>query len=112
MIRLTLDMPPSGNRYWRHNRGRIHRSAEADAYIEQVGWLCRTAGIEPLDGDVRVTLRFYRKARRGDLDNRVKILLDALIGYAWHDDSQVAEIHAYRYEDKQCPRCELEVVAL
>lgn len=111
-MKITLDMPPSANRYWRHNQGRIHRSAEAMAYIQSVAWLCSTAGIEPLDGDVSVTLRFFRPARRGDLDNRIKICLDSLQGKAYHNDAQIAEIHAYRYEDKLCPRVELEITKL
>lgn len=108
-MKITLDMPPSANRYWRHNQGRIHRSAEAMAYIQSVAWLCSTAGIEPLDGDVSVTLRFFRPARRGDLDNLLKVILDALQGYAYHNDSQIGIIHAVRLNDKLCPRVEVEV---
>ena len=29
VLRLTLPYPPSANRYWRHNRGITHLSAEA-----------------------------------------------------------------------------------
>ena len=35
-MRLTIPYPVSANRYWRHNRGRHHRSSEAKAYRAQV----------------------------------------------------------------------------
>lgn len=66
-MKLTLDVPPSANVYWRHNRGRTHRSREANAYRDYVCLLCATAGIEPLEGDLSVRVAFYRPAKRGDL---------------------------------------------
>lgn len=112
MTKITLDYPPSSNRYWRYGRGMIHRSHEANAYRDAVALICITAGIEPLEGDVGVVLHFYRPAKRGDLDNRIKIMLDCLQGYAYQNDSQVAEIHAVRRDDNKCPRVEVEVRAL
>ena len=112
-MKLTLDLPPSSNRYWRMANNRIYRSDEATDYIAHVGLLCATAGIQPLDGDVRVTLHIYRNAKRGDLDNRVKICLDALQSYAYHNDGQVAELHATRHDsDPKHARVEVEVTKL
>ena len=103
-IRLTLPMPPSANRYWRMGNNRIYRSSEANAYKEQVGWLCKEAGVTPLTGNVCVSFDFFRPAKRGDTDNFLKIGIDALIGYAYEDDSQIVEIHAMRFDDKADPR--------
>ncbi|MBR3385491.1 MAG: RusA family crossover junction endodeoxyribonuclease [Atopobiaceae bacterium] len=33
-----------------------------------------------------------------DLDNVVKLVLDALNGYAWHDDCQVDHIEAFKFD--------------
>ncbi len=107
-IKLTLPLPPSANRYWRMYNNRMVVSPEATAYKEQVGWLCREAGLEPLSGSVCLTVRVYRKQKSGDLDNKLKVIGDALNGYAWFDDAQVVEIHAYRYDDKHNPRVEIE----
>jgi crossover junction endodeoxyribonuclease RusA len=112
MTTITLDYPPSSNRYWRVGDGRIYRSGVATAYKNYVGYICLSAGLEPAEGNVAITLRFYRPAQRGDLDNRLKICLDALQGYAYHNDSQIAEIHATRHEDRECPRVEVEVRSL
>ena len=108
-IRLTLPYPPSANRYWRHNRGRIHRSAEAEAYKHHVGLLCNAADIWPVEHEVALDLVFFRPAKRMDLDNMLKVLLDALQGHAYINDSQVAEIHATRMDDKANPRVEVEI---
>jgi len=46
--------------------------------------------------------------KRPDLDNVIKIVKDALNGIAWHDDSQVVDLHgskSYSYE----PRVEVTV---
>lgn len=111
-MRIVLDYPPSTNRYWRNYKGRMVRSDEANRYKHSVGMLCTTAGLSPSEGEMVVTLRLYRPAKRGDLDNRIKVCLDALQGYAYHDDSQIVELHAYRYDDKGCPRVEVEVGAI
>ena len=68
-MNITLPVPPSANRYWRNFRGRMVVSAEARAYKEQAAWIAKAAGMEPVAGDVSVTLRVYRQAKRGDLDN-------------------------------------------
>lgn len=102
-MRVTLPYPPSANRYWRVWRGRAVKSTEARKYQQDVkaSWLTTRA---PATGPVAVTLRVFRPARRGDLDNTIKVLLDALKGLAFVDDSQVVELHASRYEDKADPR--------
>ncbi len=110
MTTLTLPYPPSSNRYYRNYRGRMVRSQEAEAYRIGVGWQCNIAGIEPLTGNLRITLNFYRPAKMGDLDNRLKQLFDCLQGYAYLDDKQITEIHAYRREDKKNPRVEIEII--
>ena len=102
-MNLTLPYPPSANRYWRHSNNRTYRSHEAVKYINQVGKLCSDAGIVPTAETVKVTVEIYRPAKRGDLDNTLKVLLDSLCGYAFKDDSQVVEIHAMRFDNKLDP---------
>jgi crossover junction endodeoxyribonuclease RusA len=107
---LTLPVPPSANRYWRHFRGRTVLSKDAVQYKEQVGWAARAAGLEPLAGEISVTLHWYRSRKSGDLDNKIKCLLDSLQGHAYLNDSQIIAIHAYRHDsDKRNPRVEVTV---
>lgn len=106
---IQLPLPPSANRYWRNFNGRMVKSAEAREYQREVG--LTLAWMQPLAGNVALTIRLYRARKAGDLDNRIKCVLDALQGYAYANDSQVSEIHAYRYDDKAHPRMEIEVRA-
>lgn len=106
---FEVPYPPSANRYWRTWRGRAVVSPEAKAYKMGVKLRGLTAGIRPMDGDVVLWLYVYRPRKAGDLDNRIKVLQDALCGLAFHDDSQVAEIHASRFDDKSNPRVVVRV---
>jgi Holliday junction resolvase RusA-like endonuclease len=55
-----------------------------------------TCGL-PAHGNLRVKLAFVcarKPGRRPDLDNLVKLVLDALNGVIWADDNQVTELKA------------------
>lgn len=111
-MKITLPYPPSANRYWRAFRGRTVLSAEAKKYKKEVAAILAAAGWTPATGAVAYTANIYRPQKSGDLDNRLKVLGDALTGFAWTDDKQVVELHAYRHDDKANPRVEMEIVAL
>ena len=108
-MNLTLPYPPSANRYYRVYQGIARRSREAIDYKAEVAWLARQAGVEPLEGDVVLTMHIYRPRRAGDLDNRIKVTVDALNGIAYSDDSQIVELHAFRHDDRARPRVEVAV---
>lgn len=85
------------------------RSREATGYKTEVGWLCLQAQLKPVHGDISMSMDLYRPAKRGDLDNYIKILIDSLIGWVYFDDSQIVEIHAMRHDDKADPRVEISI---
>lgn len=109
-MKATLPYPPSANRYWRSFRGRMVLSAEAKKYKAFVQVALAKWPI--LGGPVALIAHLYRPQKSGDLDNRLKVLGDALNGVAWLDDKQIEEIHAFRHDDKARPRVEIEVRAL
>jgi crossover junction endodeoxyribonuclease RusA len=110
----TLPYPPSANAYWRsitiNGRGRVVVSKEAKTFKKAVS--LALAGISPVGGPVCLTATFYRPRKRGDLDNGLKCLCDALKGIAYHDDEQITEIRASRKEDKLNPRVEISVTQI
>lgn len=106
---LTLPYPPSANRLWRNCRGVMVKSEVARAYQLEIAMVARIKGVRPKDGEVKVTLDFYRPRKSGDLDNRIKVVLDGLQGTAFKDDSQVVEIHARRHDDPRRPRVEARI---
>lgn len=106
---ITLPYPPSANRYWRNVDGKTLKSAEARAYQTSAGWSAKLQGVACLLGDVEVEIRVYRPAQRGDLDNCLKIILDALKGICYEDDKQIVKITAERFDDKDNPRVEIAI---
>lgn len=116
-MKLELPYPPSVNTWWRFDRrGIAYTTASARKYkntaklsaMAQLSAWHRGAHTPP-HGDVSVTVHVYRPRAQGDLDNTLKVLLDALNGIAYVDDSQVISLHAFRHDDKARPRVEIEV---
>lgn len=107
---LTLPYPPSvNNLYFTINNRRV-LSKEGRNYKTVASAIASRAGLRPTFGAIAIHLKFFRPRRAGDLDNLLKATLDSLKGIAWNDDSQVTEIHAERFEDKENPRAEIRIV--
>lgn len=105
---LTLPQPPSTNRVARHAKGRHYTPAVVRDYLRSVSNFLLSIRAIPIRGvPVAVTLVWYRGRRSGDLDNRVKVVLDAIGGSLYETDAQVAWILAERREDPGRPRLEL-----
>lgn len=106
---VTLPYPPQVNHLYTVARGRkvlskVGREYKARALAEALA-----QGVRPTGGECCVIVKLYRPRRAGDLDNFLKVTLDALTGVAWHDDSQVRIIHAERFDDKERPRVEVGI---
>jgi len=108
-LRFTLPYPPSANRYWRNYRGIMVTSPQALEYKANARRIASGSGCTAIIEPVHVQVDVYRPAKRGDLDNTLKVLLDSLNGIAYVDDSQIVQITARRFEDKKNPRAEVVV---
>jgi len=110
MMRLRLPEPPSINHYWRVSRGITHLSRDGRRWKDRAVELAAQAGLVKLEVPVAVSITWYRSRRSGDLDNRIKVVLDVLRGLAYVDDKQVIELHAWRFDDKADPRVDVEIM--
>lgn len=99
---LTLPIPPSANRYWQYT-GKVFTSREAILYKNEIALMVKRNRIS---GPVALNVTVFRPRKSGDLDNYLKVMLDALQGFLYENDSQIVEIHAYRRDDKNNPRVE------
>lgn len=74
---ITLPWPPSNNRYYRHNRGRTHVSAEGQAYRDNVARIIKNAMLDiGLAMPVKIRIECHMPdCRSRDLDNLQKPLL-------------------------------------
>lgn len=84
-------------------------SKEAREYKRRVGQLGGARAIT--DGPVRLSIDWYRERRSGDLDKRIGILLDALQGVLFANDSQIVQLVARRFDDPAHPRVVVTVEA-
>lgn len=108
-MRLVLPLPPSANAYWRHVGNKVLLSKQAREYRER----CAVAATyqwsrPPLAGKVKIRADVYMDLR-GDLDNRVKQMLDALQGTVLNNDAQVWDLRLVRHLDRENPRLELTI---
>lgn len=114
---LVLPYPVSANRYWRTVVNRRTGNAmtfvseEAKAFKSQTGWIAKQAGIRtPLGCLVELHVRLIPKNRVCmDLDNALKVTIDALKGVCFDDDSQVYRLVAERCEPQPDARCEVTI---
>jgi crossover junction endodeoxyribonuclease RusA len=117
-LKLILPYPVSANRYWRtvvakkQQRALTFVSQEAKTYKAEVGWRAKEAGIRaPIVGPVQLTFRLVPK--NGvcmDLDNALKVSIDALKGIVFGDDSQVYRLVAERLDaDPTGARLEVDI---
>lgn len=110
-LSVTLPYPPSVNHYVRFTtKGFAYQTKEARQYKQGAKLRALTQGMRPiLEGEVAVFITVYRPAKRGDLDNHLKVLLDSLNGVAYADDGQIGELFISRFEDKANPRVVVSV---
>jgi Holliday junction resolvase RusA-like endonuclease len=116
-IAIVLPLPPSSN-HWNTRDPRTGHTATKKTsrdYRKSVKAmvlhaLARTkADVWPLLGPVRVDVDVFFADRRGDLDNRLKFLLDCMAGLLYANDNQIVSISATRQLDKRQPRVRLRV---
>jgi crossover junction endodeoxyribonuclease RusA len=116
-VTLALPYPVSANRYWRTvvNKRTMHAmtfvSEEARSFKSEVAWLAKAAGLRtPVENLIELHITLIPKNRVCmDLDNALKVTIDALKGIAYVDDSQVYRIVAERSEPQPEAACVVEI---
>lgn len=98
--KITLPYPPSANRYWRLFNGRMCVTDAAMRFKRAA--LVAGGRHDPLSGDVAIEIVLHPKETKTrspnprciDLDNALKITLDALEGIAYANDKQIKKLSA------------------
>ena len=111
-MRLTLEgKPVSVNQLY---RGRRFLTERGRLMKEDYYYQARAQYKGPiLQGPLAIQVHVhFRSGKTCDLDNALKASLDSLTGVLWEDDRQIVELHAYKHQDKERPRIEVEVVQL
>lgn len=116
ILKLTIPgqpIPKGRPRFGRSRTFTPKRTISAEAGI--AAEFHRNLGVRhtletPVTGKLHVRVRFFRKDHtRVDLDNLLKLPLDALNGLAWVDDNQIISLIGSKHYDKENPRTEIDV---
>jgi Holliday junction resolvase RusA-like endonuclease len=133
VISFRLPYPPSANNLYgvravkKITKGKerwiatVYKTAEHEEFMDAVGSALRIQSLRredlqtlplPAEARVKLTLRLYRPQQRGDIDNPLKGLFDALNSRAWIDDKQVKKLVVDLLDDKADPRVEVDLEVL
>jgi crossover junction endodeoxyribonuclease RusA len=113
-IVLTGTPPSTSHIYKYRNTGSFimgYMSAEGKAKKEEWQWEMKFqhAGT-PRKGDLNlIVIYYFPDKRKRDIDNFSKLWMDAGTGILWEDDSQINELHLYKFIDKEKSRIEIEI---
>jgi Holliday junction resolvase RusA-like endonuclease len=130
-IKFTIPGEPRALQRARHGNGRTYDAAEnkaAKAHIALLGKQAMRARNKPYDGAIKLSCIFiypwpksysqkrksqsngFYKVTKSDIDNTIKLVMDALNGIAWKDDAQVSVIYAEKVhlDCQACTRVTIE----
>jgi Holliday junction resolvase RusA-like endonuclease len=99
---ITLAVPPQANHRLRigktrDGKVRLFSTGEVKKYKKDQSQMLAFLKPAPKGHDVKVEVVWHmKKGDKGDLDNRLKVLLDTLKGAAYADDVQVAQLAVSR----------------
>ena len=114
---FTIPGPP---RSWKRAGRRGRRSydpnaaAKADIAMHAMVEAARLGAAWPTDQRyaVRLILRYPTKPKVADVDNALKLVLDACNRVLWRDDSQVDQVGVYRMWQQDDPSTEVQVTPM
>jgi Holliday junction resolvase RusA-like endonuclease len=78
MITISLPMPPSVNELYLVRPRRRIKSPKYRSWLRSAAWQIKAQRLRPIDGPWRIAVVLPR-GMKGDCDNRLKGLLDALV---------------------------------
>jgi crossover junction endodeoxyribonuclease RusA len=113
--KLTLPLPPTVNTYYGTNGHRRFIYKEGIAFRQRVVEEWQRLHGKQLDGAVRMKVTLHgRDARKYDIDNRMKALLDAMQeAGVFLNDYQVNDLHIVRGEIiRPAGQCVVEIVEM
>lgn len=101
----ALPLPPTANHRLTPIRGRQVKGAKYRAYQKDVA---KFKGVWKLFiKPVSLHIDVYQPTKAGDIDSRLKALLDALTGVIYEDDKLIKHLHVVKEKDSAFPRVEI-----
>ncbi|MEM7730504.1 MAG: RusA family crossover junction endodeoxyribonuclease [Pseudomonadota bacterium] len=102
MIELRITTPPSVNHLFATVGKRRVKTRDYQRWIDMAGWECLAHRQRKVSGPYRVVIGVPRGVR-GDIDNRIKPVLDLLVRQGLTDDDAACEdVRAHRIDGTLC----------
>lgn len=113
-LQFQLPFPPSNNKYYRNVNGRMIISREGREYAQRVAGIIRTVTNEPFLDGIVVNIRAHTPdKRRRDVDNMLKVPLDAMQkAGVYGDDSQIMRLAIEKIYSTQPGRLEILIESI
>ena len=87
---------PINHAYLARRGGGRFLSLEAKQWKEEIGWAFKKC--QPSDSEFGIDIIIHQAdKRKRDIDGGIKFILDSLNGVVWIDDSQVSEVHIFKF---------------
>ena len=112
-MRLMLPVPPSVNElYAPTKRGGRYKTKKYRAWLSQAGWYLLMASPKPeaVSGPYRLSMR-VPATMQGDVDNRLKAMLDFLVNTGLTDDDRWCRRATVERDEALTIYAEIEVEA-
>ncbi len=106
LLAVDMPFPPSTNTLFfnRVGKGRV-RTAHYHRWLNEAGWVLKAQRLPPapITGDIAVEIVCPWGCRAGDLDNRLKAMLDLLVAVrVIEDDRFIVDLRIRWAEVAQC----------
>lgn len=118
-MKITIEGDPHPMARPRVVKGHVYYLSRDLEWRDLIHWTCIKAMAcqEPYECALKVKVKFYREVpatnkKFGDVDNLLKGLFDGMNGIVFVDDAQIVKVEAAKYQNKEKPRCEVEVIPL
>lgn len=112
MIKIELPgKPVSTNQIYRSGRGNYYMNKKGKAKKDEYVWKIRKQYKgEVIEDHVLVEIHLYfTDKRRRDVDNYLKLILDAIEGEIYKDDSQIKRLTIRKHLDQEEAKAEVSV---
>lgn len=113
---ITLQgTPPSTSHIYKYcrmgNSVRGYMTIDGKAKKEEYQWMMKNQWKnKPTKEELILEVELYfQDKRKRDIDNYQKLWMDAGTGIIWEDDSQIIELHLYKYIDRNNPRITIKI---
>lgn len=111
MKEITLPVPPSVNAMYRHVGHTVYKTDTAKVWEKDARTLLSTQWKEkPKLGAVTLVIDLCLKTIAGDIDNRLKALLDVMQGKVYENDKQIIHLTIRKLKDAKNPRVIIQVI--